>query len=36
MTVRSFPSLPVTLGGVLIVVGGLIVAFWNVASNEPN
>ncbi|HXC26109.1 MAG TPA: hypothetical protein VNU46_09360 [Gemmatimonadaceae bacterium] len=36
MTFRSFPSLPVTLGGVLIVVGGLIVAFWNVASNEPN
>jgi hypothetical protein len=32
---RSFPSLPVTLGGALIVVGGLIVAFWNIAPNKP-
>ena len=29
---RTYPTLPITAGGLLIVVGGLIVTFWNPSS----
>ena len=29
---RSVPNLPIMIGGALIVVGGMIVAFWNPAA----
>jgi small multidrug resistance family-3 protein len=32
---RSVPTLPVLAGGALIVLGGLIVAFWTPAAETP-
>ena len=29
---RAFPTVPIAVGGTLIVVGGLIVSFWNPSS----
>ena len=29
---RSVPTIPILIGGALIIVGGLIVAFWNPAA----
>lgn len=32
LTFKSTPSMPTMIGGALIVVGGLLVSFWNPAS----
>jgi hypothetical protein len=32
VTFRSVPSLPILVGGTLIVVGGLLVTFWRVGA----
>jgi hypothetical protein len=29
---RSYPTVPIVVGGLLIVVGGLIVSFWKISS----
>jgi small multidrug resistance family-3 protein len=32
-TFRSIPNLPILVGGTLIIVGGLIVSFWNPSAS---
>ncbi len=33
VTLRSVPTLPVLVGGAFIILGGLVVSFWNPASS---
>jgi small multidrug resistance family-3 protein len=35
ITFRTVPTLPILAGGALIIIGGLIVAFWQPGANAP-